>query len=151
MGLNLRGALVELRCRGGLIRCAKEFPAILRCFGWKRGFKFLYKQISRNDYQTWIQRYDTSDAILEAQIREHIKVMESEPKISLLMPVQSVPLKFLKAAIASVQSQSYDNWELCLITDASVDPAAQLMPEAFASADSRIHLVSQPMGATSAM
>jgi GT2 family glycosyltransferase len=151
MGLNLRGALIELRCRGGLIRCAKQLPAILRCFGWKRGFKFLYKQIRRNDYQTWIQRYDTSDAVLEAQIRDQIKAIETPPKISLLMPVQSIPLKFLQAAIASVQSQSYDNWELCLLTDASVDPAAQAMLQALIKADSRIHLVSQPMGATSAM
>ncbi len=147
MGLNLRGALVELRCRGGLIQCAKQFPAILRCFGWKRGFKFLYKQISRNDYQIWIQRYDTSDAVLEAQIRDSIKALETPPKISLLMPVQSVPLEFLKAAIASVQSQSYDNWELCLITDASVDPMVQPMLQALIKADSRIHLVSHPMGA----
>ena len=150
MGLNLRTILIEIRCRGGLIQCAKQLPVSIRCFGWKRGLKFLYKQISRNDYQTWIKRYDTLDAFLEVQILDQIQAMENRPKVSLLMPVRSIPLKFLEAAVVSVQSQSYDNWELCLITDALVDPAAQLMLEGLVKADSRIHLISQPEGDISA-
>lgn len=151
MGLNLRGALVELRCRGGLIRCAQKLPAIIRCFGWKRGFKFLYKQISRNDYQTWIRCYDTSDAVQEAQIRAQIEALAIRPKISLLMPVQSVQLKFLKAAIASVRSQSYDNWELCLLMEASADQAVQSMMQTIAQEDSRIRVLAEPKGDASAL
>jgi GT2 family glycosyltransferase len=41
------------------------------------------------------------------------------PKISIVMPVRNPPPAFLKAAIASVQAQSYQNWELCIVDDAS--------------------------------
>ena len=43
------------------------------------------------------------------------------PKISIIMPISSVELPFLQKAIASVQEQSYANWELCICFSSSMD------------------------------
>ena len=45
------------------------------------------------------------------------------PVISVLTPVHNPPLEMLQEAIASVTSQTYPHWELCLIDDGSTDPA----------------------------
>lgn len=43
-------------------------------------------------------------------------------RFSIIMPVYNVDLKWLELAIRSVEHQSYDNWELCIVDDASTDP-----------------------------
>lgn len=45
------------------------------------------------------------------------------PKISLIVPVYDVPVKWFRRTIASVRAQLYDNWELCIADDASTDIA----------------------------
>ena len=45
---------------------------------------------------------------------EEKTVFESNPKISILVPLYNTPIKFLKEMIESVQNQTYKNWELCL-------------------------------------
>lgn len=48
-------------------------------------------------------------------------VMESEPQISIILPVYKTDLDLLKQTIASVQDQYYKNWELCIVDDGSQD------------------------------
>jgi len=63
-----------------------------------------------------------------------------QPTVSLLMPVFNPPISFLRAAVASVRSQVYPHWELCITDDGSEpDVAAELT--ALASSDSRIRLI----------
>ena len=40
-------------------------------------------------------------------------------KISVVMPVYKVPLKYLVEAVSSVKFQTYDFWELCIVDDGS--------------------------------
>jgi glycosyltransferase involved in cell wall biosynthesis len=47
--------------------------------------------------------------------------MNPRPLVSILMPFLNTPAKFMKEAIESVISQTYDNWELWLIDDGSTD------------------------------
>jgi GT2 family glycosyltransferase len=53
------------------------------------------------------------------RIKNEILEFEKKPLISLVMPVFNVPAKWLQAAIESVESQLYENWELCIVDDAS--------------------------------
>jgi len=65
-------------------------------------------------YQKWIQNVE--------QPWKHSKVFSSfdyRPKISVLVPVYNVAREHLTACIESVIAQTYDNWELCLVDDAS--------------------------------
>lgn len=62
-----------------------------------------------------------------------------QPLISVVMPAYQAE-KFIRAAIASVQTQSYENWELLVIDDGSKDATVEIV-EAMAKDDSRICLL----------
>jgi len=53
------------------------------------------------------------------RIKTDLAVLENKPLISLVMPVFNVDSEWLQAAIKSVVSQLYENWELCIVDDAS--------------------------------
>lgn len=60
----------------------------------------------------------------------------NKPKISIIMPVYNAE-KWLDKSIVSVLKQSYENWELIVINDASDDSSQQII-ENFSKQDSRI-------------
>ncbi|WP_310993460.1 glycosyltransferase family 2 protein [Aequorivita marina] len=64
------------------------------------------------------------------------------PLVSVITPIYNAE-KFLEAAIGSVQNQTYSNWELILIDDASTDDSAKIANE-FYTEDSRIHYKKLP-------
>ncbi len=63
---------------------------------------------------------------------------ESGPEISVVMPVRNPPAAFLQAAIASVEAQTYQNWELCIVDDAS---SAAHIPDILNNAAQRDHRI----------
>ncbi|NDE17177.1 glycosyltransferase family 2 protein [bacterium] len=46
---------------------------------------------------------------------------KSKPKISILLPVYKVKTSYLEEALASIALQTYPNWEVCVVDDASGD------------------------------
>lgn len=62
--------------------------------------------------------------------------MKEGPLVSVIMPVYNAS-KFIGEAIESVLEQTYKNWELIIIDDASSDTSPQIIEE-FSAADSRI-------------
>jgi GT2 family glycosyltransferase len=71
----------------------------------------------------------------------HGPVALEGPRISVLLPVYNPPAQFLKAAIQSVRKQSYRNWELCIVDDASPAPSVALLIADLAAQDGRISRV----------
>jgi len=67
-----------------------------------------------------------------------VQPLDSDPLISILVPVFNVPGQYLGAMIASVQRQAYPRWELCLVDDASTAPHVRPLLERWARADPRI-------------
>ncbi len=65
----------------------------------------------------------------------------SEPLISVLTPVHDPPLEMLQEAIASVQHQTFTNWELCLVDDGSRKPEIIQALQHHAASNPRIHLL----------
>lgn len=59
--------------------------------------------------------------------------------VSIVTPVYNAE-KYLADAIRSVQSQTYDNWELILVNDCSTDSSAEVAQK-FIDKDSRISLI----------
>ncbi|MEO0818717.1 MAG: glycosyltransferase [Pseudomonadota bacterium] len=63
-----------------------------------------------------------------------------KPKISVLMPVYNPDPEHLTAAIASVQAQLYDNWELCIADDASTKKSIPRLLKKLMAEDPRIRV-----------
>ena len=59
--------------------------------------------------------------------------------ISIVMPVHNAE-KYVRQSVASVKRQSYQNWELILVEDASTDRTPEIL-ERLAGRDSRIRLI----------
>jgi GT2 family glycosyltransferase len=72
------------------------------------------------------------------QIHEHRDVFARQPRISIITPVYNVPALYLKACIDSVMNQTYGNWELCLVDDASPASHIREVLEEYARRDTRI-------------
>jgi O-antigen biosynthesis protein len=66
------------------------------------------------------------------------------PLISVLTPVHDPPLPMLEQAIASVQAQSFTDWELCLVDDGSMNPEIIEALDRHAAGDPRIRLTRHP-------
>jgi GT2 family glycosyltransferase len=75
-----------------------------------RGFK--------KEYDLWIKHHQLSKKDIE-QIKEQIRTFKYQPKISIVMPVYNVEEIWLEKAVQSVLDQIYENWELCVVDDAS--------------------------------
>jgi GT2 family glycosyltransferase len=61
-----------------------------------------------------------------------------EPRFSIVTPVYETPEKILRATLDSVRSQSFPDWELCLVDDASAQPHVGPILAQAAAQDPRI-------------
>ncbi len=68
--------------------------------------------------------------------------MSGNTRISVIVPARNAS-QFVREAIASVQIQTLEDWELIFIDDGSTDGTADIVKE-LASRDTRIRLFSQP-------
>ena len=69
---------------------------------------------------------------------------DNKPLVSIIMPVYNGE-RFLSAAIESVLSQSYENWELLIIDDGSADNSVSIT-EAYSEKDGRVKLFKNQTG-----
>lgn len=60
--------------------------------------------------------------------------------LSVVMPVFNPQLNWLEEAIQSLQQQTHPNWELCLVDDASTNPAVLKAIESWQTTEPRIKL-----------
>ncbi|HSH40737.1 MAG TPA: glycosyltransferase [Arenicellales bacterium] len=56
---------------------------------------------------------------MRQELRDRVAALACRPLISIVMPVHDVSPVMLNAAVRSVRAQIYDNWELCIVDDAS--------------------------------
>lgn len=79
-----------------------------------------------------------------------LSVHNETPRVSIITPSYN-SLPFIGETITSVQSQSYENWEMLIVDDASTDHSAVKIKEMI-EGDSRIRLLSlnENMGAAKA-
>ncbi len=64
-------------------------------------------------------RYQYKLPTLSEDVVESMKKFQKHPLISIVMPVYNVDPKWLDLAITSIESQWYENWELCIADDKS--------------------------------
>lgn len=91
-------------------------------------------------YEAWLAVNQLSDRDI-AELGEKIADRsERLPKISLITPVYNTDPELLEELIEAVRSQIYENWELCLINDASPAPEIAQLLDRFATSDRRIRV-----------
>ncbi len=74
---------------------------------------------------------DESRAYFRGLARQ-IEQFDYRPKISVILPVYRVEPAILEETLATVALQCYDNWELCIVDDASGNPKLEQVIRSFA-------------------
>jgi len=95
----------------------------------------------RNDYNLWIEKYDTLTAEMRLAHEDLILKWDAPPLISVVMPTYNSPIEFLRQAIESVEQQIYPYWELCIADDCSTDSVVKEYLKKKTAHDSRIKVI----------
>lgn len=90
-------------------------------------------------YEAYRDAVALDAASLEA-LRHETAGWAGRPLVSVLVAVYDPPPEFLRLCVGSVLAQAYDRWELCLVDDASPDPATWELLTALARDDERIRV-----------
>lgn len=83
----------------------------------------------RRLYESWRCRYE--DRPINYKLRR-------QPLVSIIVPAYNTPIKYLREMVQSVESQSYDNWELVIVDDASPDTGLKQEISAIAKTNAKI-------------
>ena len=99
---------------------------------------------SAGEYQAWFLQHRLAPQELDI-IRAEARTFQHAPLISVITPVFNTPVVWLEAAVDSVLAQTYENWELILIDDASTDPETLGILPGLVARDPRIRLTRLPL------
>ena len=124
---------------------AKENIEKLASIEQKKYIDIVYEKYNMTfesvDYKHWINSYEKDEFSDSAKISREIGEFKKRPLVSIVMPVHNINENFLRKAIESVRSQTYDHWQLCIVDDASTNPKIKPMLLEFKEIDSRIEVV----------
>lgn len=97
-----------------------------------RAFNHYREQMHVNggSYADWISRFETP--------KVPQKKINDGPLVSIIVPAYNTPAQWLDRCINSVLAQTYGNWELCIVDDASPSPHVWETLQAYQRKDSRI-------------
>jgi len=151
---RLRDLTIRRRARPALAVEAflRDPDLTLRALYWRslrlkvRGRALLARALEtrrETGYDAWIRRFDTRGDAERARIRAEIAGWSDPPLISILMPVHDPAPKVLEQALRSVSAQLYGHWELCVVDDASTDPAIPRLLARHARRDARVRLTTR--------
>lgn len=92
------------------------------------------------NYPDWIAEYEPDAFPDLAKIQHDISHFEISPLISIVTPVYNPDHRYLHECLESVLSQSYSNWQLCLIDDCSTDTVIREILHQYQARDSRVQV-----------
>ena len=97
-------------------------------------------QARRQPYEAWLDVNQPSRIGSASLILALSQAGKKPPSISVIMPVYRAPLDALEEAIASVKSQTFQNWELCIADDSGMESDTRNWLRGNTHLDPRIHL-----------
>lgn len=104
----------------------------------ERQFRVVGPPTADVDYALWMAKNEIIDEDLRAQ-RRKAGQLRLRPLISVVTPVWNPPPDFLADTIESVISQTYENWELCVVDGGSNQEVKKVLRN-FADQDQRIRV-----------
>jgi hypothetical protein len=90
-----------------------------------------------HQYHLWLQSHDPSAKEMAGQ-RERAERFAYRPLVSIITPTYNTPEVFFREMVASVLDQTYQNWELIIVDDASPDESVRRLISEYTESDSRI-------------
>lgn len=109
---------------------AVKFPVkVVRKLLWLDG---------RRRYARYYQRHGLPSDEQRAAETKAAKKLPYKPRISVIVPTYNTDARFFQEMLASVQAQTYDNWELVFVDDASPDKNVRQWIQQAATQDARI-------------
>lgn len=94
-------------------------------------------------YEKWIKKKLPTSRELSEQRREKF---DYNPKFSILVPMYETDEKYLRELIASVQAQTYDNWELCMSDGSRSHDRLKKIVGSISSEDDRVRYIEKTDG-----
>ncbi len=98
------------------LRALRKIYSYYKRHGFRRTVKRLFGVLKLRLHSNWNNPYTKKQ--LQAQRETQFA---RDIRISVLVPLYNTPVRFLKEMIASVQAQTYANWELCLADGSDAD------------------------------
>ncbi len=89
-------------------------------------------------YRDWIRRFEDNSPDLALIQKKEIASWPKPPFLSILMTTWNTLPEYLRAAIDSIRTQTYENWELLIVDDASTDAKTREILNGYAACDPRI-------------
>lgn len=107
---------------------------------WALEVRALRLELQRTlEFNKWIaMNYPTANTI--ANQRHESMEFDYRPLVSIILPVYNTNPEYLAVCLESVLAQSYVNWQLCIIDDASTSKATRDHLSLYAKRDPRIKL-----------
>lgn len=89
-------------------------------------------------YEKWLPKHLPDEGELKEQRN---KSFIYQPKISIVVPLYKTPVPYLEKMIASIQAQTYGNWELCLSDGSGAGSPIREVLERYEDEENRIKVV----------
>ncbi len=142
MHFFIRYLIKEYSRLGGISGVCERVATSYKNYGfegiWNSGLLLLRNTLGRRSYAAWIRKYDSLGGEERAEYIARAEALSNPPLISVLMPVYEPKMEWLREAVESVRGQIYQNWELCIADDASLDPQVREYLKGLVSEDPRI-------------
>lgn len=118
----------------------KQYHFLIPISMWKKYIKDFIKALknSNNLFYNPFQINDYNNWLNENKNQVEIEKLEYNPLISILIPVYNINKKYLSECLDSILSQSYENFEVCLVDDCSTLKETKETLDYYAKKDKRI-------------
>lgn len=131
----------EAQVMADLRATARDVGKPLRELMWREYDGTFPPPVARSAYHDWIAEVEQPElAELDEQVSERLERWTEPPLVSVLVPVYNPRKLALRECLDSVLAQSYPNWELCVVDDASTTAHVREVLDEFAARDERIRV-----------
>lgn len=101
--------------------------------------KIRTQRMKPQSYEEWLSKHLPSEEVLEEQRNYKFSV---NPKFSIVVPLYKTPEDYLLSLVASLQKQTYPNWELCLSDGSGEDSPIEGILKKIQQEEPRVKVVS---------